>query len=134
MRVIACSLAVLLVVVFTASAQQPGPENLDSVLKGWEKAMTDLKSFVSVIERTTFDKALSAKDEHKGYAMFLKAPTKDENSRARLELAKVSKPSVFEKYICTGNFLYEFSPGNKVVRVHDLPQNKAGGGQHPVDR
>src|SRR6266849_5397884 len=112
-----------------ASAQQPAPENLGTVLKGWEKAMTDLKSFVAVVERTTLDKALNAEDKHKGYAMFVKATGKDENSRARLELAKVTKTSVFEKYICTGTFLYEYVPATSTIRVHDMPKNKQGGMQ-----
>src|SRR6266852_7821095 len=101
MRFCAYSLPILLAAVIMASAQQPAPENLGTVLKGWEKAMTDLKNFVAVVERTTLDKALNAEDKHKGYAMFVKATGKDENSRARLELAKVTKTSVFEKYICT---------------------------------
>ena len=68
MRVFAGSLIVLLAVAMIAPTQQPGSEDLDTVLRGWEKAMTDLRSFVSVVERTTLDKALSARDEHKGYA------------------------------------------------------------------
>ena len=129
MRVFAGSLIVLLAVAMTATTQQPTPENLDTVLRSWEKAMTDLRSFVAVVERTTLDKALSARDEHKGYAMFLKAAGKDAPSRARLELAKVSKPSIFEKYICTGTFLYEYVPANQTVRVHDMPKNDKGGMQ-----
>ena len=129
MRVFAGSLIVLLAIAMTAATQQPAPENLDTVLRGWEKAMTDLRSFVAVVERTTLDKALSAKDEHNGFAMFMKSPGKDETSRARLELKKVSKPSIFEKYICTGTFLYEYVPANTTIRIHDMPKNNKGGMQ-----
>lgn len=126
MRVFACSVIGLFAVVVTASAQ-PAPENLDSVLRGWEKAMTDLKSFVAVVERTSLDKALGAKDDHKGYAMFMKAANKDDSSRARLELAKLKNPAVFEKFICTGTFLWEYAPANNTIRVHTMPDNKKGG-------
>src|SRR5262249_19846868 len=102
MRVFAYSLVGLLIAAAAASAQPAPAENLDTVLRGWEKAMTDLRSFVCVIERTTLDKALGAKDEFKGYSMFMKPATKEGSSRARLELGKVSNPKVFEKYICTG--------------------------------
>src|SRR5438874_300299 len=109
MRVFACAMIGLLLITLTVSAQGVAPvaprEDLDTVLRGWEKAMTDLKSFVCVVQRRTLDKALGARDEHKGYAMFLSPTTKDGGSRARLELGKVSNPKVFEKYICTGTYL-----------------------------
>ena len=90
MRLFTYALVGLLIVSAAVSAQ-PAPENLDTVLQGWEKAMTDLKSFVAVVDRVTLDKALGAKDEHKGYAMFMKP------NRARLELGKVANPKIFEK-------------------------------------
>src|SRR5450631_4481884 len=106
MRVLAYAMFGLLLAALTVSAQGVAPvapkENLDAVLHGWEKAMTDLKSFVCVVQRKTLDKALGARDEHKGYAMFLSPTTKNGGSRARLELGKISNPKIFEKYICTG--------------------------------
>src|SRR3954468_19715045 len=71
-----------------------GANDLNGVLRGWEKAMTDLKSFAVTIDRGTVDKVLGAGDQFKGYALFRK-----EGTRARLELAKVNNPKVFEKYI-----------------------------------
>src|SRR5437660_589497 len=100
--------------VFAQGAMQPiTPQEeaaLNQILRGWEKSMTDLRSFVTKVDRESLDKALQAKDQYKGFAVFLKANVKDDQSRARLELAKVSKPDVFEKYICTGTYLYEYSP------------------------
>lgn len=127
MRIIVFSLLGLLLVAASASAQQA--ENLDTVLRGWEKGMTDLKSFVSEVQRVTEDKALGAKDEHKGYAMFMKPAAKDDGSRARLELAKVGNPKIFERYICTGIYLYEYALANNTIRVHDMPRNKKDGVQ-----
>lgn len=130
MRVFAYSLIGLLLVAASASAQPAQVENLDSVLRGWEKAMTDLRSFVCVVQRTTVDKALGApEDKFKGYAMFMKPATKNDGSRARLEMAKVSNPKVFEKYICTGVYLYEYAPANNIIRIHDMPKNKKDGVQ-----
>ncbi len=119
--------------VFAQGAMQPiTPQEeaaLNQILRGWEKSMTDLRSFITKIDRESLDKALQAKDQYKGFAIFLKANVKDDQSRARLELAKVSNPAVFEKYICTGTYLYEYAPAQKVVRVHDMPQSKKGGQQ-----
>jgi len=127
MRLFAYSMVGLLAFTLTASAQGLPAENLDSVLRGWEKAMTDLKSFAAVVERDTLDKALQTRDQFKGYAMFLKATAaKGDASRARLELAKVNNAKAFEKYICTGTYLYEYAPVNQVVRVHNMPQSKEG--------
>src|SRR5438093_227405 len=115
MRTLGLAMIGLLTLALTQSVGQPAQENLDTVLRGWEKAMTDLQSFVSVVERSTLDKAFGQRDEHKGYAMFLKPTVKDDGSRARLEMAKVSNPKIFEKYICTGTYLYEYVPANNTV-------------------
>lgn len=117
------------VVSAQGAAQPPGKETLDMVLRGWEKSMTDLQSFACVVQRKTLDKALGARDEHKGYAMFMKAQKKDDGSRARLELTKVTNTKVFEKYVCTGSHLYEYAPVNQTIRIHAMPQNKLGGMQ-----
>jgi TIGR03009 family protein len=118
-----------LIGLLAVAAPAPAQENLDTVLRGWEKSMTDLKNFVCEVNRESLDKALQAKDTFKGYAMFVKPATKNDGSRARLELAKTTNAKVFEKYICTGIYLYEYAPANNVVRVHDMPQNKQGNNQ-----
>jgi TIGR03009 family protein len=133
MRNFGYALVSVLLVSFVALAQgvgqPPEKENLDTVLRGWEKAMTDLQSFVSVVARTPLDKALGARDEHKGYAMFMKPAAKDAGCRARLEMAKVANPKIFEKYVCTGTYLYEYVHANSTVRVHNLPPSNKGGVQ-----
>lgn len=126
----AISIGLTLIISVTVAAQGPGQaqkETLDSVLGGWEKAMTDLQSFACVAQRKTLDKALGTRDEFKGYAMFMKAGAKETGSRARLEMTKVTNTKIFEKYICTGTFLYEYAPANQTIRVHDMPQTKQGG-------
>jgi TIGR03009 family protein len=125
MRVVASSLILVLAGVIAVSASpQPAKDDLMSALKGWEKAMTDLKSFVAVVDRTSLDKQLNVKDDYKGYAMFVKGTGKDEQSRARLELAKTAKVEVFEKYIYSGTFLYEYVPATKTIRIHEMGKNK----------
>jgi TIGR03009 family protein len=124
-------IGVLSLVAFIPAGGQPqGQETIASVLAGWEKAMTDLTSFVAVVERVSEDKALGAPaDKFKGYAMFLKPTAKNDGPRARLEMAKVNNTKIIEKYICTGTYLYEYAHANSVVRVHTMPQNKQVGVQ-----
>jgi TIGR03009 family protein len=122
-------LSAMLLVAAQGVGQPPAKENLDTVLRGWEKAMTELQSFACVVQRQTLDKSVGARDEFKGYAMFMKPLSKDDGSRARLELTKVSNSKIFEKYICTGTYLYEYAPATQTIRVHNMPQNKAGGAQ-----
>lgn len=136
MRVFAFAVVALGMLALPVCAQGPmkpiTPQEeaaLNQILRGWEKSMTDLRSFITKVDRESLDKALQAKDQYKGYAAFLKANVKDDQSRARLELAKVNKSEVFEKYICTGTYLYEYAAAQKVVRIHDMPQNKKGGQQ-----
>ena len=133
MRLCVCSVIVALSAALLASAQPagqpPAKESVDLVLRGWEKAMTDLQSFACVAQRKTLDKALGTRDEHKGYAMFMKPATPTDSSRARLELTKVTNTKVFEKYICTGTYLYEYAPANQTIRIHDMPKTTQGGVQ-----
>ena len=121
-------LSATLFVSAQAVGQPPAQENVDSVLRGWEKAMVDLQSFACEVQRKTVDNVFGD-DEFRGYAMFMKPQVKGDGSRARLQLAKVKNPDVFEKYIVTGPFLYEYVPATKVIRIHDMPQGSQGGMQ-----
>lgn len=102
------------------------PENnkLDFVLLGWEKAMSGLTSLEAQCNRTEIDKVFQAKEQYTGVAKYLK--TKNA-SMASLEMKKNNRPDVFERYICTGTFFYQFIPQQKIVRVHDMPKPKHGG-------
>lgn len=121
MRISAYSLLVLLLAPLTASAQ----DNLDAVLRGWEKAMGDLQSFVAVVERKASD-ALGD-DQVRGYAMLMKPQAAGGRNMARLELAKVPKGEPTEKFIVTGPTLYQYAYGTKTVHVVPMPNANANG-------
>lgn len=111
-------------------AQDPNAAKLDEVLNNWEKAMTSVQSIQVGCTRITLDKTFNNKETFKGMAKYLKSGLPGQGSRASLELYKDTdkgpRQDIFEKYICTGNFLYEYSPANKVIRVHELPPPKPG--------
>lgn len=126
-----CFALFALLVASPLSAQtQPPPTaqdaKLDEVLLQWEKAMTSLQTLVVNINRTTIDKTYQTTEVFEGTAKYLKSNLPGQASRASLELVKKGHPQVFEKLICSGNFLYEFAPQTKVIRVHELPSPKLG--------
>ena len=133
MRVLCFSMLGVLATALVGLAQnvatppQAPAEDLDQVLRAWEKAMTDLKSFSCVIERKSFDKPLQERDEYTGYAKYVKLNNKKDGIRACYKLHKVKNPDIYDKYVYTGTDVYEYAPANNVVRVHKMPNgNQAG--------
>lgn len=102
---------------------------LDAVLLGWEKSMTAIKSLEVECRRTVLDKTFQTTDVFQGRAKFLRSPA-GQGSRASLELFKTTdkglRPEIFEKYVCSGTYLYEYAPGSKVIRIHQLPPPRPG--------
>ncbi len=104
----------------------PAASQLDEVLRQWEKSMTSINSLQAQITRTTLDKTFQKTEVFEGLAKYLKSHLPGQSSRASLELVQKGQPQIFEKLICSGNLLYEFAPGTKVIRVHELPPPKEG--------
>ena len=134
MRVFYISLCAVLVAALAGLARNPAPprqpaaaESLEDVLRDWEKAMTELKSFACEIERKSFDKPVDTRDEHRGYFMFLKANNKEDGIRARYKLHKATNPKIYDEYVFTGTDLYEYAPASNEVRVHKIPKGQQAG-------
>lgn len=132
MRWLLASTLVCMAIGSTATAQAPpasppvaSDPRLDVVLGNWEKAMTGVESLHATCVRTKLDKTFQTTEVFEGSAKYLRA-SPGQTSRAALELFKKNQPHIFEKYLCTGNFLYEWAPASKVIRVHQLPQPKPG--------
>src|SRR5262249_26545922 len=93
----------------------------DGFLQRWEKEMKDVDTLVIPCKRTVKDKEFGKVSEKSGAAMF-KRP-----NLAFVHLQKKDKPEEdYERYVCTGNFLYEFAPQFKELRARALPQPKSG--------
>lgn len=133
MRTLSFAISILIATTAAAQAvaQPPAPETLDTVLRGWEKAMGDLQSFACVAKRITTDRVVNAIDEYQGYAMFMKPQANGGMPRARLELAK-EKSENFEKVIVTGGALYQYSPATKTIHVHNLPKGAKAADQESL--
>lgn len=99
---------------------------LEAVLTNWERAMLNVQSLSAEVKRTKVDKTFQTTPElFEGTAQYLRGAP-GQTSRAGLELFKKGQPQTYEKYLCTGNFLYEWAPANKVIRRHELPPPKPG--------
>lgn len=133
MRSLWTSLPALVMAATLAQAQQPGaapaqPQadpRLDAVLGNWEKAMLNVQTLSAEVKRTKLDKTYQTTEVYEGAAHYMRGAT-GQTSRASLEMFKKGQPQTYEKYLCTGNFLYEWAPANKVIRRHELPTPKAG--------
>jgi TIGR03009 family protein len=130
------ALPVLMAATAIALAQQaqqsvaPSAQDLlklDDVLLQWEKAMGGLDNLLVYINRTSTGSFGGEKfaEVFEGTAKFIRGG-RGQTSRASLELHKKGRPEVYEKLICTGTFIYEFDPGKKLIRIHELPPNKGG--------
>jgi TIGR03009 family protein len=115
----------LLLAVMPLAGQNPEADDLDAVLGKWEKAMNGLQSYAASVQRTTLDKALDAKDVHRGMALLSKLDKKA-GIQARLECTNVINPKSFEKYIYSGSDLYEYVPANSTIRHHKIAKNAKG--------
>jgi TIGR03009 family protein len=121
-------LPLLFVVPMLAAAQQPSAKQaqmLDYTLQKWEQAMTTLDSFAVTCRRSTKDKTFGDIAVYEGSAKFLKG-TQGQTSRALLEMVSKKDPNKYERFLYTGTYLYEWVPGTKVLRVHDVPRPKPG--------
>src|SRR5580698_7167807 len=124
MRSFVIALAALLAVGLMAQAQtmppQPQPQpmptdkKLDEYLLRWEQEMQKIQGLVATLERTEKDKTFQTEKKFAGYAEYMKSgsgPTA--LNLALLEMKEVGKTELHEKFVCTGTFLYQFSPGTQ---------------------
>ena len=122
MRAAILSVFVLLIGAFPAQAQNVAPPpNLAAVLDGWHTAMGNAKDFACVVERETLDKALLVKDQYAGTLVVAKLGNA---TFVRYEMFRTANRQLVEKYIVSGDKVFEFVPATNVVRVHHLANIK----------
>src|ERR1700687_4725496 len=102
------------------AALDPTHERLDALLLRWEQEMAKIQSVVAETVRSSIDTTFQVAEVYEGTAKYMKP------NLAMLEMTQKGKPQQFEKYICTGSFLYEYVPSEKVIRVHEMPPSKPG--------
>jgi len=95
---------------------------LDQLLMNWEHQMQGVKTVAAHCVRTTVNQVFQVTDVYEGTASFMKP------NLAMVKLTKKNKPDTYEMYVYNGNSLWEYSPQNRVVRVHDLTPSQVPAG------
>jgi TIGR03009 family protein len=135
MRLYIFALAAALTAGLTAQAQTtppaappaPDPKKLDGYLLRWEQEMQKIQGLVANLERTEKDKTFQTEKKFVGFAQYMKAGTGPSAlNLALLEMKEEGKKDIHEKFICTGTFLYQFSPAKQEIYAHRLPAPKPG--------
>jgi TIGR03009 family protein len=108
--------------VAQAGAPVPNPR-LDQLLNQWEQKMKSVTAFEAEITRSETDPVAKTTEVYQGKVRFLRP------DRATLYLVKSTNPQVYEHYVFTGTFLYEYRPQSKVMRIHEMPARAANQAQ-----
>src|SRR5438445_7647237 len=105
----------------SAPAAPLDPNNrLDALLMQWEAKMKSIQTLKATVNRERDDKVFKTRDTFAGEAKYMKP------NLALLELKRKDRQDIFEKYICTGTYLYEYNQSNREIRFQELPPPKPG--------
>lgn len=111
-----------------APQRSQSDSQLENLMRGWEKSLGSLQSVTMDCERTAKDRVFQTTDKHKGVVKFLKPKEAKGQAMASLEMFKEvgGKAQLAEKYLFTQGILYEFAPGDKIIRKHPITPQKGG--------
>lgn len=110
----ACPLAAQAPTTPPAQALDPTGARLDALLLRWEQEMKAIQTAQAQCSRTEVDKVKGNTKVYDGMLRFMRP------NLFSLNMARRGKADIWEKYIFTGTYLYEFVPDKKEIRVHDL--------------
>ena len=118
----------------TAPAPAPAPppagtpEQLAEVLARWEQTMAGVESLAANIKRTEVNVTWNRTKQLSGVAQYLRTRAGAQVvNRAIMHLANPAQPNAeWERFVCTGELLYQYAPSSKEIRVHKLPPQKPG--------
>ncbi len=110
-----------LILATSLHAQPAVQDDVDAVLRGWEKAMNEAPSFAAVVNRKTVDALIN--EEFAGYVILKMDAPKKGAIQARLDLTNAKNKNSFEKIICTDGKLYQFNTAKQIVLAQDMQPN-----------
>jgi TIGR03009 family protein len=96
-------------------------KGLEQCGAGWEQAMKGMKAFDAQLDRVEQDRTNRSEDRYSGVVKFM------EPNLLLLELKKQDNAEVYEKWLSTGTFLYQWVPQAKKINVNELPKPKGSG-------
>ena len=99
------------------------PRNpLDNYLVRWEQSMRRVTTLALACSRTETDPVHQTRTVYSGSIHFLK-PT-----YFFWDMKRVDKPQEFERFICTGQYIYQYVPQQRELRVYPAPKPGPNGG------
>ena len=129
MRKIWFALLTLACVVVDGRSQGPRPavldparNPLDRYLMRWEDAMKNVRSLALACSRTEKDPVRQSSVTYSGTIHFLKPTYFFWNMKRK------DQPGNFERFICSGQHIYQYVPQEKELRVYPAPKAGPGGG------
>jgi TIGR03009 family protein len=100
---------------------------LDNVLMNWEAEMMKVQTLAAQLDRTETDLAFKSTKQSTGYAQYMKVPGDRPINLAMMDMREKANPKVLvEKFICTGTYLYQYSPAQQVIRAYKMPEPPPG--------
>jgi TIGR03009 family protein len=110
----------------TPTPPPPSPARLDLLLKEWEKKMATVENFSTKVTLNELHALTRKSSTFIGEAAFMRP------SLARIDLThqdeigkKDTEKTKFRRMFCNEQYLYEYSPTEKKIIVHDIPKNDA---------
>src|SRR4051794_10909861 len=96
---------------------------LDAYLKNWESEMRKITNLSAGVARIDVDKSFKTTTKYTGYALYQRSGTGPTAlNMAVLELNPEGKKDIFEKFVCTGTYLYQWAPAQKEIRAYEIPR------------
>src|SRR5205814_1050605 len=95
-----------------AAPFDPDRNPLDRYLLRWEEAMKKVDTLALACTRKEIDKVYRSEKSYQGTVHFLKPTYFFWDMRVK------GKPQEFERLICSGQFIYQFVPAERVIRVY----------------
>ncbi len=104
----------------TTPKLDPTNSQLDAYLLRWEAEMKKIKTFAARCTRTEKNPVFETTDRFQGTIHFMKP------SYVLLHMAKKGDDNVYDRFLCTPNFLYQYVPSSKEIHVYKTPNAKPG--------
>jgi TIGR03009 family protein len=123
MRKTLLAAAAMWCLVPSAPAQPPEPakNELDAFLQRWEDAMRKIDTLAVACTRTEVDAVYKTKKAFTGTIHFVKP------SYFFWHMAVKDKPGEYERYICTGTYIYQYVPSEKTIKYYAAPKTTTEG-------
>ena len=102
----------------------PSSARLDQLLNAWEQRMSSVENLSTKCSRTDVHPLTKKQTTFVGDAALMKPNMAKIDLTHQDEVGKQDVEKVnFERMFCNGQYIYEYSPKDKLIIIHDIPKN-----------